>query len=48
MGETRENEYEEELLDYEEEEEKAPDSAVAKVNGEGGKKWVFFLLDLVF
>ncbi|KAJ4839313.1 DEAD-box ATP-dependent RNA helicase 15 [Turnera subulata] len=37
MGETRENEYEEELLDYEEEEDKAPDS-VAKVNGEAGKK----------
>lgn len=40
MGETRENEaYEEELIDYEEEDEKAPDSAV-KVNGEGAKKYV--------
>lgn len=29
--------YEEELVDYEEEEEKAPDSA-AKVNGEAPKK----------
>ncbi|PKI75666.1 hypothetical protein CRG98_003926, partial [Punica granatum] len=38
MGETKDNDaYEEELLDYEEEEEKAPDSA-AKVNGEGAKK----------
>lgn len=38
MGETRDNDaYEEELLDYEDEEEKAPDSA-AKVNGEGAKK----------
>ncbi|PKI65994.1 hypothetical protein CRG98_013579, partial [Punica granatum] len=38
MGETRDNDaYEEELLDYEEEEEKAPDSA-AKANGEGAKK----------
>nr|KJB65812.1 hypothetical protein B456_010G114300 [Gossypium raimondii] len=39
MGETRDNDaYEEELLDYEEEEEKAPDSVTAKVNGEAGKK----------
>ncbi|KAE8730738.1 DEAD-box ATP-dependent RNA helicase 15 [Hibiscus syriacus] len=39
MGETRDNDaYEEELLDYEEEEEKAPDSVAAKVNGEAGKK----------
>jgi len=38
MGETRDNDaYEEELLDYEEEEEKAPDSAT-KVNGEAAKK----------
>lgn len=38
MGETRDNDaYEEELLDYEEEEEKVPDS-VAKVNGESAKK----------
>lgn len=42
MGETRDNDtYEEELLDYEEEEEKAPDST-AKVNGEAVKKWVFW------
>ncbi|GLT86902.1 hypothetical protein SLE2022_050120 [Rubroshorea leprosula] len=39
MGETRDNDaYEEELLDYEEEEEKAPDSATGKVNGEAAKK----------
>ncbi|KAK6236963.1 hypothetical protein SCA6_012300 [Theobroma cacao] len=39
MGETRDNDaYEEELLDYEEEEEKAPDSVTAKVNGESAKK----------
>uniref|UniRef100_A0A7C9D8X4 RNA helicase n=1 Tax=Opuntia streptacantha TaxID=393608 RepID=A0A7C9D8X4_OPUST len=39
MGETRENDaYEEELLDYEEEEEKVPDSAATKANGEAGKK----------
>ncbi|PQM32735.1 DEAD-box ATP-dependent RNA helicase 56 isoform X2 [Prunus yedoensis var. nudiflora] len=37
MGETRDDVYEEELVDYEEEEEKAPDSA-AKVNGEAPKK----------
>ncbi|XP_038698617.1 DEAD-box ATP-dependent RNA helicase 15-like [Tripterygium wilfordii] len=37
--ESRENEaYEEELLDYEEDEEKAPDSVGAKVNGEAAKK----------
>lgn len=43
MGETKENEaYEEELLDYEEEEEKAPDSVGVKVNGESVKKWVHF------
>lgn len=42
MGETRDDVYEEELVDYEEEEEKAPDSA-AKVNGEAPKKWVFAL-----
>lgn len=41
MGDAKENEaYEEELLDYEEEDEKAPDSVNAKVNGESGKKWV--------
>ena len=39
MGETRDNDaYEEELLDYEEEEDKAPDSVGAKVNGETVKK----------
>ncbi|KAE8678688.1 DEAD-box ATP-dependent RNA helicase 15 [Hibiscus syriacus] len=39
MGETRDNDaYEEELLDYEEEEEKAPDSVAAKANGEAAKK----------
>lgn len=42
MGETKETEaYEEELLDYEEEDEKAPDSVAAKVNGESVKKSVF-------
>nr|GMC47051.1 DEAD-box ATP-dependent RNA helicase 56 [Ipomoea batatas] len=39
MGENKENDaYEEELLDYEEEDEKAPDSVGAKVNGESVKK----------
>lgn len=38
MGETKDEAYEEELLDYEEEEDKAPDSAGAKVNGEAAKK----------
>ncbi|XP_010555514.1 PREDICTED: DEAD-box ATP-dependent RNA helicase 56-like [Tarenaya hassleriana] len=39
MGDTRDNEaYEEELLDYEEEDEKVPDSAGNKANGENGKK----------
>lgn len=39
MGEVRENEaYEEELLDYEEEEEKAPDSVNGKPAGESVKK----------
>ena len=43
MGETRENDaYEEELLDYEEEEEKVPDSAATKANGEAGKKFASF------
>ncbi|KAL6208410.1 hypothetical protein ACLB2K_019360 [Fragaria x ananassa] len=37
MGETREDVYDEELVDYEEDDEKAPDSA-AKVNGESAKK----------
>ncbi|KAA8540481.1 hypothetical protein F0562_024600 [Nyssa sinensis] len=39
MGEVRDNEaYEEELLDYEEEDEKAPDSVNAKANGDTAKK----------
>ncbi|XP_050216446.1 DEAD-box ATP-dependent RNA helicase 15 isoform X2 [Mercurialis annua] len=39
MGETRDTEaYEEELLDYEEEEEKVPDLVAARVNGESAKK----------
>ncbi|KAL6523927.1 DEAD-box ATP-dependent RNA helicase 15 [Orobanche minor] len=39
MGETKENDtYEEELLDYDDEEEKAPDSVGTKVNGESVKK----------
>ncbi|KAI9118172.1 hypothetical protein K1719_010504 [Acacia pycnantha] len=38
MGETKDEGYEEELLDYEEEEDKAPDSVGTKVNGEAGKK----------
>lgn len=39
MGEVKDNEvYEEELLDYEEEEEKAPDSVNGKPAGESVKK----------
>ncbi|RWW86122.1 hypothetical protein BHE74_00005114 [Ensete ventricosum] len=39
MGEARDNDaYEEELLDYDEDEEKAPDSAAAKASGESVKK----------
>lgn len=39
MVDTKENEaYEEELLDYEEEDEKALDSVNVKVNGESAKK----------
>jgi len=38
MGETKDDAYEEELIDYEEEEDKAPDSIGAKVNGEATKK----------
>ncbi|CAK9158441.1 unnamed protein product [Ilex paraguariensis] len=39
MGEVRDNEaYEEELLDYEEEDEKAPDSVNAKATGDAAKK----------
>ncbi|KAF7815524.1 hypothetical protein G2W53_029493 [Senna tora] len=41
IGETKDEGYEEELLDYEEEEEKAPNSVVTKVNGETAKKYVF-------
>ena len=45
MGENKDTDvYDEELVDYEEEEEKAPDSAAAKVNGEAVKKWVFYEL----
>lgn len=41
MGETRENDgYEEELVDYDDEEANAPASVAAKVNGETVKKWV--------
>lgn len=43
MGEVKDNEaYEEELLDYEEEDEKATDSVASKAAGESAKKWVFF------
>ncbi|KAG9154056.1 hypothetical protein Leryth_000548 [Lithospermum erythrorhizon] len=39
MGDAKENEaYEEELLDYEEDEDKAPDSVNHKVNGDSAKK----------
>lgn len=39
MGEIKDNDaYEEELIDYEEEDEKAPDSATAKPGGEAVKK----------
>ncbi|KAK9207911.1 hypothetical protein WN944_000260 [Citrus x changshan-huyou] len=38
MGETRDNEYEDELLDYEEEDAQAPDSVATKANGEAAKK----------
>ncbi|GER51674.1 ATP-dependent RNA helicase SUB2 [Striga asiatica] len=48
MGETKENDaYEEELLDYEEEEEKAPDSVGAKVNGESVKNFPCAVPDFV-
>ena len=44
MGDVRDNEvYEEELLDYEEEDEKLLDSAT-KVNGDAVKKYVCFSL----
>lgn len=50
MGETRDNDaYEEELLDYEEEEDKAPDSVTGKVNGEAAKKWdSYYLISICF
>ncbi|WMV32872.1 hypothetical protein MTR67_026257 [Solanum verrucosum] len=39
MEDTKENDaYEEELLDYEEDDEKAPDSISGKINGESAKK----------
>lgn len=43
MGETRDNEYEDELLDYEEEDAQAPDSVATKANGEAAKKSVLSL-----
>lgn len=40
MGEARENDaYEEELLDYEEDEEKTPDAVAAKGSNETAKKY---------
>lgn len=43
MGDARDNDaYEEELLDYEEEDDKAPDSVNAKANGEAAKRFGFF------
>ena len=45
MGETeiKDNDaYEEELLDYEEEDDKAPDSSGVKANGESVKKYCFY------
>lgn len=45
MGENKENDaYEEELLDYEEDDEKAPDSVNGKVNGESAKKWALYFI----
>lgn len=39
MGDAKDNDaYEEELLDYEEEDQNAPDVVAAKVNGESVKK----------
>lgn len=39
MGEIKDNDaYEEELIDYEEEDEKAPDSVTAKSGGDAVKK----------
>ena len=48
MGETKDEGYEEELLDYEEEEDKAPDSVGTKVNGEAAKKYVIYCLSMLF
>ena len=48
MGETKDNDaYEEELLDYEEEEDKVPDSVATKVNGESAKKSVHTLYSIL-
>lgn len=45
MGEIKEAEaYEEELIDYEEEDEKAPDSVTSKPGAGSGKKLVLFIL----
>jgi len=38
MGDTKTEAYEEDLLDYEDEEEKEPEGAANKVNGEAVKK----------
>lgn len=39
MGEARDNDvYEDDLVDYEEEDEKAPDSAASRAAGESAKK----------
>ena len=47
MGEVKDNDvYEEELLNYEEEDEKAPDSVASKAAGESAKKLVFFFFGL--
>ena len=43
MGEIRDNDgYEEELVDYDEEEQNAPNSVSGKPNGESAKKLVSF------
>lgn len=48
MGDVRDNEaYEEELLDYEEEDEKVLDSG-NKVNGDAVKKLVIFFFSICF
>ena len=43
MGDTKTEAYEEDLLDYEDEEEKEPEGA-NKVNGEAVKKWVSYMV----